>query len=105
MLVKAGFPPNEREIHMNTIATTYRHAPAHSPNAAASGLWGSFRAVLTRLASPTAAAAGAARDPVREAASVRAMADAIRNSDPHFAADLYAAADRHEELYGGAGLR
>jgi hypothetical protein len=31
-----------------------------------------------------------------EAASVRALADTYRKSDPGFASDLYAAADRHE---------
>ena len=35
-------------------------------------------------------------DPVAEAASVRALADTYRESDPSFASDLYAAADRHE---------
>jgi hypothetical protein len=31
-----------------------------------------------------------------EAAAVRQMADEVRKMDPRFAADLYAAADRHE---------
>ena len=31
-----------------------------------------------------------------EAAAVRRMADDVRTLDPRFAADLYAAADRHE---------
>lgn len=31
-----------------------------------------------------------------EAAAVRRYADEMRNHDPRFAADLYAAADRHE---------
>lgn len=35
-------------------------------------------------------------DPVREAAAVRALADRYRESDPGFASDLYAAADRYE---------
>jgi hypothetical protein len=32
----------------------------------------------------------------QEAAAVRALADHYQRSDPSFAADLYAAADRHE---------
>jgi hypothetical protein len=31
-----------------------------------------------------------------DAAAVRALADSCRTSDPGFASDLYAAADRHE---------
>lgn len=38
------------------------------------------------------------RDRVAEAAEVRAMAQGYRNSDPGFAADLFAAADRHERI-------
>jgi hypothetical protein len=33
---------------------------------------------------------------LRDVAEVRALADSYRNSDPGFASDLYAAADRHE---------
>jgi hypothetical protein len=36
----------------------------------------------------------------REAADVRVMARQYLKTDPGFAADLFAAADRHEELYG-----
>jgi hypothetical protein len=35
----------------------------------------------------------------REAAAVREMACAYAKTDPGFADDLYAAANRHEELY------
>jgi hypothetical protein len=34
-----------------------------------------------------------------ELASVRALADSYRRSDPGFASDLYAAADRHERAF------
>lgn len=81
---------------MNSITSTYPHALTRTGHDA--GLLGSIGAALRRLAQPTKAAV-AARDPVREAAAVRAMADEVRNSDPDFAADLYAAADRHEQLY------
>jgi hypothetical protein len=35
---------------------------------------------------------------VREAAEVRRLAAQVSHSDPGFAADLYAAADRHERV-------
>ena len=38
------------------------------------------------------------RDRVREMAEVRALADTVRLSDPGFAADLFATADRYEHL-------
>ena len=52
--------------------------------------------------------AGAAPDPVRDAvddaAAVRALADSYRRTDPGFASDLYAAAERHERaLEANAG--
>jgi hypothetical protein len=40
-----------------------------------------------------------------EASSVRALADTYRRSDPSFASDLYAAADRHERAFGAAAGR
>jgi hypothetical protein len=43
-----------------------------------------------------------ARSPTEEAAAVRALADTYRESDPSFASDLYAAADRHEFTAGAA---
>jgi uncharacterized protein HemY len=42
--------------------------------------------------------APAARSRVEEAAEVRALARQVQRIDPRFAADLYAAADRHECL-------
>lgn len=44
-------------------------------------------------------------DAVAEAASVRALADTYRESDPSFASDLYAAADRHELAAEAAAAR
>lgn len=41
-----------------------------------------------------------ARDRAREAAEVRAWATQVRATDPSFADDLYAAADRHEREGG-----
>ena len=39
-------------------------------------------------------------DATAEANHVRAIAMEIRRSDPRFADDLFAAADRHEQLHG-----
>jgi hypothetical protein len=44
-------------------------------------------------------------DAAAEAASVRALADTYRQSDPSFASDLYAAADRHELAAEAAAAR
>ena len=44
----------------------------------------------------------ARRYPTREAARVRAMAHRCEGSDPRFASELYAAADRHEMLYSNS---
>jgi hypothetical protein len=44
-------------------------------------------------------AAAAAPTPAAEAAAVRELARQFTVSDPGFAADLYAAADRHEALH------
>jgi hypothetical protein len=53
------------------------------------------------------ASAGQARadEPTDDAASVRALADRYRRSDPGFASDLYAAADRHERAAEAAARR
>jgi hypothetical protein len=40
-----------------------------------------------------------------ELTAVRAMADRYRRSDPGFASDLYAAADRHERAFEEAAAR
>jgi hypothetical protein len=50
---------------------------------------------------PVNAAASAAA----EAAAVRALADSYRQSDPGFASDLYAAANRHEAAAEAAAGR
>jgi hypothetical protein len=44
----------------------------------------------------TTKAEAAPRSAAEELAAVRALADSYRRSDPGFASDLYAAADRHE---------
>jgi hypothetical protein len=53
----------------------------------------------------TATAEAAPRSRAEELASVRALADSYRRSDPGFASDLYAAADRHERAFEEAQAR
>lgn len=55
-----------------------------------------LKAAFARLWSPSAAKAPAPRDLAREAAEVRDWAESVRRTDPRFAQDLFAAADRHE---------
>jgi hypothetical protein len=57
-----------------------------------------WRAVATR-------AEAAPRSMAEELAAVRALADTYRQSDPGFASDLYAAADRHELASENAAQR
>lgn len=45
------------------------------------------------------------RSVAEELAAVRALADSHRPSDPGFASDLYAAADRHERAFADAARR
>jgi len=61
--------------------------------------WGHLllRSTGERLRKPAQPRVDAARRVAAdEAAAVRALADSVRKSDPGFASDLYAAADRHE---------
>jgi hypothetical protein len=72
------------------------------PQAAAGLQWLWLRALAGRqwLADVSGTAStpqqGATREAARQVAAVRALADHYRRSDPGFASDLYAAADRHE---------
>ena len=47
----------------------------------------------------------APRSAAEELAEVRALADSYRRTDPGFASDLYAAADRHELTNENTALR
>jgi hypothetical protein len=57
------------------------------------GAW--LKSTLARLMSASAKAPPP-RDRVREAAELRTWAACVQRTDPRFAADLFAAADRHE---------
>lgn len=76
------------------VAGTVGQAPrgAHWAAGAATAAW----RLLSRLLGPSAPVE---MSPIAEAASVRLLAYEFLESDPGFAADLFAAADRHEVLY------
>ena len=57
-------------------------------------------ALLSLLARLGRKAAPRGRTPAEEAQEVREMALAQQAMDPRFAAELFAAADRHERLHG-----
>ncbi len=81
-------------IHPRTVAAT-RPARGSRPAAAAFlALWRWAGQLGKRPAKPASRLAAA------EANEVRQLALEVRRSDPRFAADLFAAADRHERLHG-----
>lgn len=59
-------------------------------------LWSRWRQAWRSRAEPPSRQRSAAE----EAAKLRAFADSYRRSDPGFASDLFAAADRHERDAG-----
>ena len=68
-------------------------------------LWARLRQAASRLAPRPALTAeeAAAREVVRQANAVRELADRYRRSDPGFASDLYAAAERYERSFDRIG--
>lgn len=62
---------------------------------------GLLPAALRARPAPAASPGSANETAAAEAQRVRAMAHAYLRTDPGFAADLYAAAARHETLHGG----
>jgi hypothetical protein len=79
-----------------TFSTTElgRYAPLPGPIGPALADW--LKRSLRHLAGRRQPAAAPVRDRAREAAEVRDWAMQLQLSDPGFAADLFAAADRHE---------
>jgi hypothetical protein len=71
-----------------------RYAPLPGPIGPAMADW--LKRSLRQLAGRRQPAPEPVRDRVREAAEVREWAMTLQRSDPGFAADLLAAADRHE---------
>ena len=70
---------------------TFGYSTAYRPASSQAGL-------LTRAAQWLFGAGRRSMSRAEEAASVRAMAQRVQTYDPGFAADLYAAAARHEGL-------
>lgn len=82
---------------MSTTISLNVTQPRLAPRAAAS--IGDLFAAALAMIMPAADRPAAPRDPAREAARVRAMAQNYVRTDPRFASELFAAADRHEALY------
>lgn len=78
------------------VAGSAGHAPRGARWAASAGA-AAWR-LLARLFAPSAPPE---ISPIAQAAAVRALAHEFVQSDPGFAADLFAAADRHEMLHDG----
>lgn len=81
---------------MNTISST-PYAPRPASLAPSASGW---RRWLSALRQGIGRTAPSADDPTAEANRVREMAMQYMRHDPGFAADLMAAADRHEEKFG-----
>jgi hypothetical protein len=84
-----------------TTVSLARAAVVHAPRGAewAAQLWMAVQNVFERHAAKRARQA-AARSVQREALEVRELAFSLRHQDPRMAADLMAAADRHERVAG-----
>jgi hypothetical protein len=80
-----------------TTITISKPADIRMPRAApvAAGLYLRFLELCERTLS-TKASAKKEQDRAGDAQYVRRIADSVRSIDPRYAADLYAAADRHE---------
>lgn len=79
-------------IYSNIASNHYANV-ATNAGSSSFGAW--LMTALRRLVVPSAKIARPP-DRVREAAEVRAWAATVARTDPRFAADLFAAADRHE---------
>jgi hypothetical protein len=82
---------------MSTTATFSAYLPAKSPRGAqlVGFVYDTIAAFAARLDARRAALRRRSR--AAEAEEVRRFAQAIQDSDPGFAADLFAAADRHTQ--------
>lgn len=82
-------------LHLQVAPRVGPAMPRGSRYAAAAfiALWRVSAAIARRVAPR-------AKSPGQEAQEVRELAWSYRQSDPAFAADLAAAADRHEQLHG-----
>jgi hypothetical protein len=84
-----------------TSMTTVTVNVARKVEAPRGAIWAAQAAVaVLRAIANWAARRAPVSAPIAEAARVRALARLHLNSDPGFAADLFAAADRHESTGG-----
>lgn len=81
---------------MTTIHLQVGPAAPRGARYAAAAFLALWRALTPRVRSTAATA----RTAVQEAQEVRELALEHLKNDPRFAADLFAAADRHERLHG-----
>ena len=91
--------PQGQELIVTYITLHLGRFPGFATPPGPSRLLPWFDAAL-RLFGSRRVAAPPMRDRVREACEVRARAEKVRATDPRFAADLFAAADRHERQGG-----
>jgi hypothetical protein len=88
---------NRKESAMSyTITESHHYASALAGPARPSALAAWLLRAARRLVGRRTWASPAVPDRAREAAEVREWAMTIQRNDPRFAADLFAAADRHE---------
>jgi hypothetical protein len=80
-------------LYSTTELNRYANLVAHGGPAPLGG-W--LKAALGRFWTRSSRKALPPRDLAREAAEVRTWAESVRRTDPRFADDLFAAADRHE---------
>jgi hypothetical protein len=73
---------------------------AHAAATLAAALLAGLQRLGRALRRPRRPVPAPARSPAEEAQAVRELAAQYRPSDPHFADELLAAADRHERLHG-----
>ena len=83
---------------MNTVTF---HVPADVPAPRGAAWAAQAAAAVSRVIARRTAPRAQAKTPSVEAARVRELARSYLNSEPAFAADLLAAADRHEAANAG----
>jgi len=80
--------------------TTVTVNPVSKTQAPRGAVWAArVASALLRAVAQWMAPRAAAAAPIADVAQVRALARMHLNSDPGFAADLFAAADRHESTH------
>ena len=100
LLIHTPLPVREpRGAQPAAVAALALQRAAHSLVAASRAIWRVLEEHGQRRANRDLARRGISLAAL-QAAQAREIANAYARTDPRFAADLYAAADRHEALYG-----